>query len=144
MSDVYDHHRRDIDRMAHAVRPVDGQIGAVAQVAGRPVALDLVSRPDVFAHLLPRLAQGYALEALGEPDADADEQAAAAFAGEALHAPRAPQRTPGMGLAFGIVAPGVVGGGLTAGDELVQLCAFPEETAPGGRIARPARRRRLR
>ena len=126
------------------MRPVDGQIGAVAQVAGLPVALDLVSRPDVFAQLLPRLVQGYALEALGEQDAEPDEQAANAFAGEALHAPRAPQRTPGMGRAFGFVAPGVVGGGLSVGDELVQLCAFPQESARGGRIARPARRRRLR
>ncbi len=144
MSDLYDHRRGDIDRMAHAVRQVEGQVGAVAQVGGRTVALDLVSRPDVFAHLLPRLAQGYALEALGERDAEPDEQAATAFVGEALHAPRAPQQTPGMGRAFGFVAPAVVGGGLTVGDELVQLCAFPEAPAPEGRIARPARRRRLR
>jgi hypothetical protein len=132
------------------VRPLPGQLGAVAQVDGRPVALDLVSRPEVFAHLLPRLAQGYALEALGalgEREAlvvrEADEPGASAFAELALGAPRAPQRTPGMGAAFGIVAPGVVGGGLTADDDLVQLCAFPEAAAEGGRIARPARRRRL-
>ena len=103
-----------------------------------------MSRADVFADLLPRLAQGYALEALGAPDAEADERSASAFVDEAFHAPRAPQPTPGMGRAFGIVAPGVVGGGLTAGDELVQLCAFPEEQrAPEGRIARPARRRQV-
>ena len=144
LNDVYEGRRPDLHLLAGAVQPVPGQLGAVATVAGRPVALDLVSRADVFADLLPRLAQGYALEALGAQDAEPDEQAAVAFVGEALHAPRAPQPTPGMGQAFGIVAPGVVGGGLTAGDDLIQLCAFPEERAPEGRIARPARRRRFR
>ncbi len=64
MSDLYESRRAGIAALGKAIRPLDGQLGAVATVAGRPLALDLVSRPDVFASLLPRLAQGYALEAL--------------------------------------------------------------------------------
>jgi hypothetical protein len=145
LSDVYDGRRADLRSLTDAVRHVDGQVGAVAEVGGRPVALDLVSRADVFAALLPRLAQGDALEALGAGAGEPSERAAADFGAAALNAPRASQPTPGMGSAFGIVAPSVVGGGLVADGELVQLSAFPSEGKPddpaSGRIARPARRR---
>ena len=136
MSDLYDHRRRE-HRPAGATwfARCPASSARSPQVAGRPVALDLVSRADVFADLLPRLAQGYALEALGAPDAEADERSASAFVDEALHAPRAPQPTPGMGHAFGIVAPGVVGGGLTA-----RRRARPALRVPGG--ARPRRQDR--
>jgi hypothetical protein len=150
MSDAYDGRRADIRSLTRVVRHREGQTGALAQVGGRPVALDLVSRPDVFAALLPRLAQGYALEALGAPtDAGPDADAAQAFATAALHAPRAVQPTPGMGAAFGVVAPELVGSGLEHEGELVQLSAFPAEDGRGrpgpvaGRIARPARRRHI-
>jgi hypothetical protein len=145
MSDLYDGRRADLRALADAVHHLESQVGAVAQVGGRPVALDLVGRAEVFAALLPRLAQGYALEALGSASGGPDERAAADFAAAAAHAPRAPQPTPGIGSAFGIVAPSVVGSGLVADGELVQLCAFPSEDRRhrtlGRKIARPARRR---
>jgi hypothetical protein len=152
MSDLYDRRRSDLRSLTGAIRHRDGQTGALAQVAGRPVALDLVSRPDVFAALLPRLAQGYALEALGAAAGGGgvpDAEAAAAFTSSALHAPRAAQPTPGIGAAFGVVVPELVGSGLEHDGELVQHSAFPAEdgSRPGavaGRIARPARRRRTR
>jgi hypothetical protein len=65
MSDLYDRRRKDLDTLGRAVRHVDGQIGALACVSGRPVALDLLSRADVLVALLPPLAQGYALDAFG-------------------------------------------------------------------------------
>jgi hypothetical protein len=58
-----------------------------------------------------------------------------------------------MGSAFGIESSGIVGSGLHAEGELVQLCAFPNSggrtqtgaVAGAARIDRPsARRRRLR
>ena len=63
-------------------------MGALALVAGRPVALDLVSRADAFASLLPRLAQGYALDALHAEDAEADPFEAERFLDSALRATR--------------------------------------------------------
>src|SRR3954469_14208191 len=61
LSDVYDGRRDSIGMLVEAVSHVDGQLGAVAQVSGRPIALDLVSRSGVFAALLPRLVRGYSL-----------------------------------------------------------------------------------
>ena len=68
MHEVYETRRGRLNELSDAVQHVPGQLGAVAAVSGLPVVCDLVSRPDVFATLLPRLAQGYALEALDRPE----------------------------------------------------------------------------
>jgi ARG and Rhodanese-Phosphatase-superfamily-associated Protein domain len=148
LSDVYDRRRDDLGSLARAVRHVDRQLGAVAAVSGDPVVLDLVSRPEAFAALLPRLAQGYALDALGAAEAASDGDAAASFLREALAAPRVPTRTPGMGCGVAIGTPALIGSGLEVGRELIQLAAFPAGgshgphpgAAAGARIARPSRR----
>jgi hypothetical protein len=148
MSDVYDGRRADLGSLARAVRHLDGQVGAVAVVSGRPVVLDLVSRPEAFAALLPRLAQGYALDALDAPEAPADEAAAASFLHESIAAPRVPTPTPGIGCGVSVGTPALIGSGLEHERELVQLAAFPAGRRghrPGpdarARIARPSRRR---
>jgi len=152
MADVYEAKHGELEAIAGAVYPLEGQVGAVATIAGRPVALDLVSRPDVFAALLPRLARGYALDALaaseaGEPGA----RAAEGFLHAALEAPRRPAPTAGMGSGFAVSAGGLDGAGLEHREELIQLSAFPaqaaagEDAAPATRgIARPSRRRARR
>ena len=147
LNDVYEDLSDELDDLVAGVRHEHGQIGAVAQVGGRPVVLDLVSRQDVFASLLPRLARGYALDARRVAAGGQDPDAAASFLSAALHAPRSPQPTPGLGHSFGIVAPELAGSGLKFEDELIQLSVFPfdREAHQGedvaSRIARPSRRR---
>jgi hypothetical protein len=148
MSDVFDRRRGDIDSLGRVVKHLDGQVGAVAAVAGRPVVLDLASRAEVFASLLPRLAQGYALDALGAPDRKPGGAAAAEFLHAALDAPRRESRTPGMGRGFALGSPAVIGSGLEHDGELIQVCAFPAgaghpgaRAASGAHIVRPSRRR---
>jgi hypothetical protein len=142
LSDLYDHRRGDLRALAEATEHVDGQIGALACVSGRLAALDLVSRADVFAALLPPLAQGYALDALGAPIHEPDAALAEAFLGAALDAPRLERPTPGLGRAVALRAPSLVGAGLEHEDELIQLAAFPARDRITPRIARPSRRRR--
>ena len=84
LSDLYDSRRADLDPLGRAIRHVDGQIGALACVSGQPVALDLVSRAEVFAALLPALAQGYALDALGGTEPEPDPRQAEYFLRSAL------------------------------------------------------------
>jgi hypothetical protein len=148
MSDLYDGCRGDLADLSRAVHHVEGQVGAVACVAGMPVAFDLVSRADVFAALLGPLAQGYALDALGAPEEVARTAPAAEFLHAALAAARRDRPSAGMGRAFGLDEPALVGAGLEHDDELVQLSAFPAEGAGRSvrqaasiRIARPSRRR---
>ena len=148
MSDLYDSRRGDLGELSGVVRHVDGQVGALACVAGVPVALDLASRSEVFAALLGPLAQGYALDALGAPEAVARTAPAADFLHSALTAARRGRPTPGMGCAFSVGDSLLVGAGLEHKDELVQFSAFPAEgrgrvssQAAAIRIARPSRRR---
>ncbi|MDQ5832135.1 MAG: hypothetical protein M3550_03635, partial [Actinomycetota bacterium] len=107
-----------------------------------------VSRPEVFAALLGPLAQGYALDALGAPEAVARTAPAADFLQAALAAVRLERPSPGMGCAFSVRDSVLVGAGLEHKDELVQLSAFPAQgagcvssRAAAIRIARPSRRR---
>jgi hypothetical protein len=142
MSDVFDHRRGDLDSLGRGIRHLEGQVGAVAAVAGRPVVLDLVSRAEAFACLLPRLAQGYALDALDSPDSEPDREAAEAFLRDALRAPRLETRTAGMGNGLAIGSPALLGSGLEVSGELIQLSAFPVDSGrSAGRVGPPSRRR---
>jgi ARG and Rhodanese-Phosphatase-superfamily-associated Protein domain len=140
---TFDARAGDIEALAGGLKPLDEQIGAIAQVGGRCVALDLVSRPDVYRSLAGRLVRGYVLDALDRPAAPPDDHAAGAFLARVLDAPRAEVATPGFGASLVISGRGVEGSGLTHDDELIQLSAFPNthESHPGA-IARPSHRRR--
>ena len=145
MSDLYERRRAELDPLGRAIRHVAGQIGAVACVSGQPVALDLVSRAEVFAALLPALAQGYALDALGGTEPEPDPQRAEAFLRSALAPPRRERRAVGLGRAVLLGTLGPIGAGLEHEGELIQLAAFPADGAarrPSPRVARPSRRRR--
>jgi hypothetical protein len=101
-----------------------------------------VSRAEAFACLLPRLAQGYALDALDSPESKPDGEAAEAFLCDALRAPRLETRTAGMGNGLAIGSPALLGSGLEHSGELIQLSAFPVDSArSAGRVAPPSRRR---
>jgi hypothetical protein len=145
MSDLYERRRGVLGALSGAVRHVDGQLGALACVSAQPVALDLVNRADVFAALLPPLVQGYALDALGGPEAEPDPRRAEAFLRSALAAPRCDCRTVGLGRAVVLGTHAPIGAGLEHEGELIQLAAFPAEGVarrPSPRVARPSRRRR--
>src|SRR5438874_585160 len=58
LADVFDAKQGPLDELRRAIRHVPDQLGAVAEIAGVPVALDMVGRADAFADLLPRLAAG--------------------------------------------------------------------------------------
>jgi hypothetical protein len=142
LSDLYERRRGNLRGLAEAIDHVDGQIGALACVSGRPAALDLVSRADVFAALLPPLAQGYALDALGAPERKPGAERAEGFLSAALAAPGLERPTRGLGRAVALGAPSLVGVGLEFEGELIQLAVFPAERRITPRIARPSRRRR--
>jgi hypothetical protein len=145
MSDLYDRRRKDFDTLGRGIRHVDRQIGALACVSGQPLALDLVSRADVFAALVPPLAQRYALDAFGGTESEPDPRRAEHFLRGALAAPRGERRTVGLGRAFALGTPAPIGAGLEHEGELIQLAAFPSEgvaTRTSPRVARPSRRRR--
>jgi hypothetical protein len=135
LSYVYELKAPDLQALTRDIHAVEGQLGAVIEISGAPVALDLVSRAAVFADLLPRLAEGYALKALGSIETPTSEAAAQRFLQAVLAANRRWLPTPGMGDAFASHAAGLEGCGLTVAGELTALSAFPSY---GSRLAAAA------
>ncbi len=120
----------------------DGQLGAVACVAGKVAVLDWVGRADVFAALHAPLVAGYALDAVEhlvdvQPPAPPSIGDVEAFIDSVLAAPR--RRRPAVGLGEDVRFAG--GAALEVDGELVALTAFPGSQAKA-QMSRPSRRSR--
>ena len=142
-SDLYRHYERDLRALEDAFPAQPGQCGAVLGI-GHDLCLDLVSRPDAFARLWPKLRAGYLLDGLerlgGKPTPAAEiEWFVAAIDGSL--ATRQP--SVGLGMDLRLRAQEVIGSGLEVDAEVIQLSAFRSEDGGRGafgRIARPSRR----
>lgn len=150
-SETFETHRERLHARASEINLREGQIGMVFQVGDRVLALDLVSRPDVFADLHAPLVQGYCLDALDQnytPRVDGTSYAdrfLRRVAGNRVFE----SDGIGMGRGFRFENERAVGTGLVAGEELIQLSVFtsrPDDTRPATgparrtRITRPSRR----
>jgi hypothetical protein len=129
LADVYRATQPELDKLCRAIKHEPSQLGVVVEITGRPVALDLIGRPEVFAELLPRLAKGYALQALCAATDEPNERAARGFLEAVLDAARRRRPTGGMGESFAISESGLEGSGLTNGAELIALSGFPATMA---------------
>ena len=154
LSDIYESHREQLEKLREAVRVDEGQCGSVAVIGGRIAMLDYVGRSDVYAALQPALLEGYALDGLAHqrrgalapaPDGVVDTGTVRGFTLLACNSPAATRgRGPGVGETAHFEANGVEGSALLHEGELVQLTAFPSDDEAGlgsGRIRRPSRRR---
>ncbi|GIU95806.1 MAG: hypothetical protein KatS3mg012_2263 [Gaiellaceae bacterium] len=142
--DLYRRYERDLRALEDAFPAQRGQCGAVLGL-GPELCLDLVSRPDAFCRLWPKLRAGYLLDALerldGEPTPAAEVEA---FLGELGGALRSRRPSVGLGEDVRLRGERVVGSGLELEGELIQLSAFRSNDAGRrafGRIARPSARR---
>ena len=141
--DLYRHYERDLQALEGAFPAHPGQCGAILAIGG-DLCLDLVSRPDAFARLWPKLRAGYLLDALerldGKPTPHAELEALVAGVDGSLQS-----RQPSAGLGEDVRLRGehVLGSGLELEGELIQLSAFRSDDGGRrafGRIARPSRR----
>ena len=150
-------HRRDARRIRAPPRPTGrsrvrgqmhcSQVGMLAAIGGRFVVLDHVSEVEAFAALHGPLVQGYALDAIGAPDASPPSiEDARDFIELLMTAPCAPGPAVGLGEGLQFSFGGLSGTGLICDGELVTLTAFADEPgangpATAGRVRRPSRRR---
>ena len=142
--DAFVAHERPIAALESAFGADPGQCGAVLGI-GDALCLDVVSRPEAFAVLWPKLRAGYLLDALGHLDGRPTRpERMLTFVDEVADA--APSRRPSTGLGTDLRLRGeVLGSGLELDDELIQLSAFTADQdrsarAVGGRIVPPSRR----
>jgi hypothetical protein len=147
LGDVYMGRDKDVRALAGQIEPAEGQLGSVAVVGGRPVVLDLVSRPDAYASLHDRLVRGYALEALNATLCEPNPMRVLTFIDAALSARQTRTPTPGMGEAYMLEGRYVTGSALRSAKEIVQVSAFADRgRGPTDRahqssgIVRPTRR----
>jgi len=143
-SDLYRHYERDLRVLEGAFPAQPGQCGAILGV-GPNVCLDVVSRPNAFAKLWPKLRAGYLLDALerldGKPTPRAEIDTFVSVIDSSL-ATRQP--SAGVGEDMRLRGADVIGSGLELEGELIQLSAFRSEDGGRrafGRLARPSRRR---
>lgn len=148
MKDSFDHRRGELEAIKEAfAQPDAGQTGVIACIAGRPVALDTFDRPETLSKLWPRLLSGYALDAVGNPEAAPVDGALESFLSRAAGAETTSHEGLGMGMDVVLTAPDVVGNALVWEEGVVHLALFAratdEHTRQGyraQRIERPSRR----
>ena len=66
MKDVFESRQQDLDAFLEHFPPVADQNGLLVCVNGKVVGLDVISRPEAFAVLHPKLIQSYVMDALTE------------------------------------------------------------------------------
>jgi hypothetical protein len=143
-NDIHRAYEKDLRSLESAFPAQPGQCGALLAI-GDGMCLDVVSRPDAFARLWPKLRAGYLLDALERLDVKAatreDVESFVQAVGGALQS-----RQPSAGLGEDVRLRGerVVGSGLELDGEPIQLSAFTSGDGGRrafGRIARPSTRR---
>ena len=143
-SDIYRSYKRDLRSLESAFPAQPGQCGAVLGI-GKDICLDLVSRPDCFGRLWPKLRAGYLLDALERLDGQPTPHSAIeAMLAAVRQAEETRQPSAGVGEDVRLRSQHVIGSGLQLKGELIQLSAFTSEDGGRrafGRIARPSRRR---
>ncbi len=158
MAAIFERHSQSLDDYVAAFKARDDQVGAIFLVGDALFGLDVFDRPSTFTALLPKLIRSYGIDAL-EHRAESEQahatSEARAFLDRLLQG--TPQDHPAVGLGndVGIIAEGLVAGGLVVDDIVVHLTAFsesrrhqpspgPDESHASYRQRRSSLRRRYR
>ena len=69
MSAMYENLQQPIEDFVSAFQPMDGQVGAMFLVNGRPGGIELFDAPATWRKLSSKLIRSYALDAIDRGDA---------------------------------------------------------------------------
>jgi hypothetical protein len=137
MEDIYTRHAPRVDAFVRAIRPAEGQAGAVFAVNGRVEGIEAFAYDATMASLLPKLVRGYAIDAIEVhrgPVAAPPAAKVAALLRQAAEAPVASFPAAGLGEDLRFRSSTISGGALAADGALLHLCAF-RLARQGGRRA---------
>ena len=148
LADVHEAERPRIDALADEFPLVEGQCGAILAL-GSDLCLDLVSRPDAWTVLWPKIRRGYLLDGVTCVNDDpTPAELVEAFAADVVTAPASWQPSPGLGDDARLHGRDVSGSALVVEGETIQLSAYSRRRRTDGRglsehpVLRPSRRRR--
>jgi hypothetical protein len=143
-SDMHRARAQDIRALEDLFPAEPGQCGVFLGL-GDDMCIDVVSRPEAFARLWPKLRAGYLLDALEHLDGKPTPFAVVpTFLGWVGRAEQSRQPSAGLGEDVRLRGESVIGSGLELEGELLQLSAFTSRDGGRrafGRIARPSARR---
>lgn len=134
---AYEDHRSRTAEAIAAVRIPDDCNGVVFVVGGQIAGADVFDRADTLQRMLPKLIQGYALDALEhEACVDIAPESVADWLLSASQAPVNRYKSPGVGDDYRFDAADYLGGGLVVDDHPVHVELYP----PVNSRERPSRR----
>ena len=141
MDEFYDRHAESLEDWIARVPRAEGQVGLLALIGGRPLGVDVVGSPELYARLHERILGGSCMDALswrgradahrdiGAPGVDANDgsdlsAAADRFLAEVGSAARGVAPTAGKGT-YRLLSGAAIGAELAEGERLVHLSVFP-------------------
>jgi hypothetical protein len=130
---LYELKGRDLDEWSKHFPWVDDQVGLLAFLGARPLALDLVGGHRLYARLHKQLVRGYVMDALTAGPSRSirvGEKTAAPFLERVKRATRTRAPTVGRG-EYRVLSGRVMGGELIDTCGLVHLSAFPTSQESG-------------
>ncbi len=132
LRDAMDQRRKDLDHALSTLTRIDGQVGFVAVASDGFVAIDVVSRPDVYADLHEKLILSYVAEVVAGAggaevrlDGRVDDFLARLRVAGVERYP-----SPGRGRDLRLESRGLRGAALLVDEEIVHLGAFSEPERP--------------
>jgi hypothetical protein len=151
MADVFGARHKDVQDYVGALRPVEGQAGAVFAIGGRLAGVEWFDAPATLHELLPKIVSSYALDAAfaplpraAAPVPPVGPDAVRDWVGRLnAHQPQE-HDTVGLGEALRWDAPGMTAAGLLLDTRLIHFVGFPveDEIRPQGRMRSASQRRR--
>ncbi len=128
-SAIYERHREDLEEFVAALKPQDGQAGAIFVINQRPVGIEVFQSARLFACFFPKLVRSYGLDAIDESDAPANsDDPHAVDVAEMLSGVREAQasrfQAVGLGEDIRLEGGSMLGAALAADGNLVHLAAF--------------------
>lgn len=136
MADIYDRYNVTLRDYERALKPLEGQVGALFAVNGRIVSLDVFDYARTFRLFFPKLVRSVALDAIRYFEGEftpLTSDAAKEFVHRVAHAETQVFPAVGEGEDVRFRTAGVVGSALLARGRVVHLCAFASPDLPNER-----------
>ena len=127
MADLYDRFDSKLDEAINALRPSQGEAGAIISINGSVRGLDVFDRADTYNKLFPKLLGSYAVDAFDRDlPARGNDQLDPRDLLETLRTQTeiSSYPAPGLGNDLRIRGSSLVGAALEVEDSVVHLCAF--------------------
>ncbi|MBD3402326.1 hypothetical protein GF420_05480 [candidate division GN15 bacterium] len=148
MRDVYESRREKLEKYCEAFPIAPDHNGLLVMIDGIAAGLDIVSRPEAFLRIGPKLIKSYAMEALltrGAAKKKGTGERGLRFLERVVSAEGRSYRSVGHGQDHRFSSPHVVGSALTYRKTVIHAAFFPTDgTASNPEMRGPSRRRRYR